>query len=436
MGTVVEQEDTTDYYDIFKNKIEDAIRFIPNISNERKLEAWKFWEQISITVKLSINLGNSFLTDQSQQTETSSLPGGSCKACIRKMQALSKPKKSKKKSEEPNNVVYHDENQEAVTSIIVSEPQNPFAFFEKSAVMEYTVNESSPTILLGAMNVEDVSMVNNTCIVDGVTMVSMDTPTEVFETLVTSETEPTEVVTIMPNEVVEMNKDNFEYPIVATVMDDAVSNNATDEQLQSYNLNSDNNVNNVAQDGKMYCPGQTICITGENLSPEKGKEKKISRRKKSQNKENVDIIFETDDQDEEFFEVSEFAKDQTDRKSVRRSVRKKHINRRYRIHDYCNIDSDEEIVEEDDDGKLNDVSFRRLRKGSKTNKKRTNEVPNLTCDHCGLVLSNVGALNVHIRKHSGDRPFVCSVCSKAFVTKGNMQRHEKTHTGVKPFQCD
>uniref|UniRef100_A0A670IST1 Zinc finger protein, FOG family member 1 n=1 Tax=Podarcis muralis TaxID=64176 RepID=A0A670IST1_PODMU len=54
---------------------------------------------------------------------------------------------------------------------------------------------------------------------------------------------------------------------------------------------------------------------------------------------------------------------------------------------------------------------------------------------CKKSCPSASSLEIHMRSHSGERPFVCLICHSAFTTKANCERHLKVHTDTLNGVC-
>ena len=47
----------------------------------------------------------------------------------------------------------------------------------------------------------------------------------------------------------------------------------------------------------------------------------------------------------------------------------------------------------------------------------------IKCEECGLTCAGRSHYNVHIRSHTGERPYICHICGFGFTQKENVPNH-------------
>lgn len=59
-----------------------------------------------------------------------------------------------------------------------------------------------------------------------------------------------------------------------------------------------------------------------------------------------------------------------------------------------------------------------------------------TCEICQKVLVDKTRLTIHMRTHSGQKPFQCTLCDKSFSQKRSLTEHHLVHEKTRRFKCD
>ncbi|XP_028855140.1 zinc finger protein 235-like [Denticeps clupeoides] len=65
---------------------------------------------------------------------------------------------------------------------------------------------------------------------------------------------------------------------------------------------------------------------------------------------------------------------------------------------------------------------------------RSNEKEKYCC-MCDRFFFTASRLEVHLRIHTGERPFRCTFCGKSFTQTANLKAHLRIHTGERPYSC-
>uniref|UniRef100_A0A8C5WFA9 Uncharacterized protein n=1 Tax=Leptobrachium leishanense TaxID=445787 RepID=A0A8C5WFA9_9ANUR len=64
-----------------------------------------------------------------------------------------------------------------------------------------------------------------------------------------------------------------------------------------------------------------------------------------------------------------------------------------------------------------------------------NEDQPFSCPDCGEKFTDIIALKIHIRSHTGKKTFKCPECGKCFSKPSYLKVHRRIHTGEKLFKC-
>uniref|UniRef100_A0A672HFI2 C2H2-type domain-containing protein n=1 Tax=Salarias fasciatus TaxID=181472 RepID=A0A672HFI2_SALFA len=59
-----------------------------------------------------------------------------------------------------------------------------------------------------------------------------------------------------------------------------------------------------------------------------------------------------------------------------------------------------------------------------------------SCETCRKCFRYQSCLSMHMKTHTGEKPHSCGTCGNCFSRRSNLLRHMRTHTGEKPYCCE
>ncbi|XP_031435182.2 zinc finger protein with KRAB and SCAN domains 8-like [Clupea harengus] len=70
-----------------------------------------------------------------------------------------------------------------------------------------------------------------------------------------------------------------------------------------------------------------------------------------------------------------------------------------------------------------------------TGQKKPDKMQRFPCSKCDKTFSRAHGLRYHMRRHTRERPYACYLCEKRFINVSDLNQHIKGHSNIRPFVC-